>query len=125
MRSQIGGLPEEIGRRATENEKAGPQRLAIRKHSQRLKDVRSVLNFVNYYGAAKFLERRHRLAESRETRWIPEIEVIGGIRRYDVPRKCGLAALTRPDKPHDAAAFERGSDPSLQSRSLDHRRRSP
>jgi hypothetical protein len=70
-------LPEEIGRRATENEKASPQRLAIRKHAQHLKEVRSVLNFVNDDGATEFLERRHRLAKSRETRWIFQIKVIG------------------------------------------------
>ena len=79
-----------------------------------------MLNFVNDDDATEFLERRHRLAESRETRRILQIKVIGRIRRYNVSRKCGLAALARPDKPYDAAAFESARDPRLQSRSFDH-----
>ena len=66
-----------------------------------------MLNFVDDDDATEFLERRHRLAESREARRILQIEVIGRIRRHDVSRKCGLAALTRPDKPYDAAERSR------------------
>jgi len=84
-----------------------------------------VLNFVNDDDATEFLERRHGLAESRETGWILKIEVIRRIRRHNVSRKCGLAALARPDEAHDTAAFESTRNPSLQSRSLDHGRSVP
>ena len=107
---RFGGLLEQVGRGAAENQEPRRQRLAVGQHAQQREQVRAALDFVDHHQPLERAQGGVRLGEPGEALRVFQVEVVERFGRHELPGQRGLAALARPEQRHDAAALQRGAD---------------
>ena len=107
---RLGRLPQEVARRAAQDQKARPERATIGQHPEGREQLRSSLDFVENHQADGLGERQHGVVQSGDVARVLEIEERDpwALAR-DGPGQRALPALAGAEQGHHRAAAQAGA----------------